>query len=197
MADIHIRLHPGTLKHTSVTYSINSYNARREPVRATGTKRMTMFGLTAGCRMFPGSALKLQHKLHSARAIVKYSVSNVIIITTKQLKMQRLNSRSFSKKSQFPQTAPDTLHAPGNAFFPTRVPCSTPSGTLKAAMGASSGLFNASPLPHCFGVFVWIILLILPILTTVQILQSCTGRGNFSRNPRFRADKTKCGVLRG
>jgi hypothetical protein len=113
------------------------------------------------------------------------------------LKMQRLNSRSFSKKSQLPQTAPDTLHATGNAFFPTRVPCSTASGTLKAATGAPSGLFNASPLPHCFGVFVWIILLILPILTAVQILRSCTGRGNFSRNPRFRADKTKCGILQG
>ncbi len=88
MADIHIRLHPGNLKHTSATYSINWYNSRRKPVRATGTKRMTTFGTIAGCRMFPGSALKLQDKLHSARAIVKYSVSNMVIITTNQLKMQ-------------------------------------------------------------------------------------------------------------
>ncbi len=170
MADIHIRLHPGTLKHTSVTYSINSYNFRRKPMRVTGTKRMTMFGITAGCRMFPGSALKLQHKLHSARAIVKYPVSNMIIITTKQLEMQRLNSRSFSKKSQLPQTAPDTLHAPGNAFFPARVLCSAASGMLEAATGASSGLFNAPSFPRCFGVLVWIIHPILPILTAVRVL---------------------------
>ena len=191
MADIYIHLHPGTLKHTSVTYSINSYNSRRKPMRVTGTKRMTMFGLTAGCRMFPGSALKLQHKLHSARAIVKYSVSNSIIITTNQLKMQRQNSRAFSKNSHFPQTGliwstPLAVH-----FFPASVARSAASGTA----GASAGLFNAPSLRRCFGVFVWIILLILPILTAVQVLQPCAGRVFFSRNPRFRADKTMCGAL--
>jgi len=60
-----------------------SYNSRREPARLTGTKRMT-----AVCRMFPGSTLKLQHNLYSARAIVKYSVSSMVSLTTKQLKMQ-------------------------------------------------------------------------------------------------------------
>ena len=135
MADIHIRLHPGTLKHTSVTYSINSYNSRREPVRATGTKRMTMFGLTAGCRMFPGSALKLQHKLHSARAIVKYSVSNVIIITTKQLKMQRLNSRSFSKKSQFPQTGLIRCMPPAMPFSRQEFPVLPPPARSRRLNG--------------------------------------------------------------
>lgn len=128
------------LSNTPVTYSIISYNSHRESVRLTGTKRMTTFSITAGCRMFPGSALKLQHKLHSAREIAKYPVSNAIITTTKQLKMQRLNSRSFSKKSQLPQTAPDTLYAPCNAFFPARVPCYPASGMLEAAAAASSGL---------------------------------------------------------
>ena len=197
MADIHIRLHPGTLKHASVTYSINSYNARREPVRATGTKRMTMFGLTARCRMFPGSALKLQHKLHSASAIVKYSVSNVIIITTKQLKMQRLNSHAYPKKSQFPQTAPNTLHAHAMPFSRQKFPVLPPPARSMLLEGRPRAFSTYRPSPRCFGVFVWIILLILPILTVVQILEPCTGCGIFSRNPRFRADKTMCGPLRG
>lgn len=102
----------------------------------------------------------------------------------------------FKKISVSPNRS-NTLHAPGNAFFPARVPCSAASGTLEAAERAYSGLFNASSLSRCFGVFVWIILLILPILTVVQVLWPCTGRGIFSRNLRFRADKTMCGALRG
>ena len=144
IADIRIRIHPGTLKHTSATYSIISYNSRRKPLRAAGTKRMTMFGTIAGCRMFPGSSLKLQDKLHSARAIVNYSVSNSVIITTNQLKMQRPNYRAFSKNSQFPQTRP-TWSLPLVMHFPARAPCFTAFGTADAMPGTSSGLFNILP----------------------------------------------------
>ena len=98
------------------------------------------------------------------------------------------------KKISISPNRPHTLHAHGNAFLPGRVPSLGVSGTLEAAGGAFS---THRPSPRCFGVFVCIILLILPILTVVQVLRPCTGGGIFSRNRRFRADKTMCVALRG
>ena len=57
---------------------------------------------------------------------------------------------SIFKKISATPNRPDRLHAPGNAFFPGVVPGLGVSGTLEAAGGASSGLFNASLFPTLF-----------------------------------------------
>jgi len=57
---------------------------------------------------------------------------------------------SIFKKISVTPSQPDTLHAPGNAFFPGVVPGLAFSGTLEAAGEASSGLFNVSSVPTLF-----------------------------------------------